>query len=165
MCETNRNRKCAFQSFWNPPCSSYKETAVEAGEKQKGSKQASAGVRYMGTTSRTGINKHRYKYYDTKKSMQYPFPLSGPAKYNPYRTIAPRMTNAALRKYLKGRAVVGQKCWHSEIALSDNICRVAHSQPLFSIQPWQWIEASSLALSLSLPHTLQNVFFPPRINL
>lgn len=35
---------------------------------------------------------------------------SGLTKYNPGRIIAPCLTNAVLRKYLKGTAGVRQKC-------------------------------------------------------
>lgn len=123
------NRKCACQPCYNPRCCSYRGTAA-ADDDLKISQHAYAGAWYI-WTNRGGDD------MNVKKRNPYSIPCRHQAGPNITLPAPSHHTNAPWRKYLKGRAGVGQKCWHSEIALSDNICRVSHSQPVFSIQPWQ----------------------------
>lgn len=56
------------------------------------------------------------------------------------------------REHLKGRAEVRPKCWHSQIAFSDNTRCVSCSQLLFPSQPWQRVVKHPYFYTLS--HTL-----------
>lgn len=61
------------------------------------------------------------------------------------------------REHLKGRAEVRPKCWHSQIAFSDNTRCVSCSQLLLPSQPWQRVVKHPYFYTLS--HTLGSTTF------
>lgn len=169
MCETNRNRKMCLPTVPESVLLLIQSTEEVRDDPALWNKRFHitttcwSVIHVNNKQSRKGREKGGleliWKGGGGNNASQHPMLLSGLAKYNPDRVIAPRLTNAVLRKYLKGTAGVGQKCWHSKITLSDNICRVAHSQPVFSIQPWQRVGSISLHPLPCSPRSRNMLFF------